>query len=295
MCVPRRSTPRKRKSKLKAPRGARRLGAYQAVVAGERRVGGQDRPPAGERGARVHECVRHWLRAPSRGDFVFSRRASYRRFGEQAVERPSAPACSQRRKSRLRAPRNAPLRTGRCRVRRLRSSFTIATFAVNPPGERLKPAFSATFLGGRGPRNRGGSRGWGNCPEPSAPRVSRTIICQSASCARTQYPRSRSEEDSAGQRVDNFLIRLLKGVPKSHVYRILRSGEVRVNRGRVGPDARLAIGDVVRVPPVRVAEPSAAPSRAQPASRSCSKTNRSSSSTSRRDWPSTAAAGSPRD
>jgi 23S rRNA pseudouridine955/2504/2580 synthase len=64
-------------------------------------------------------------------------------------------------------------------------------------------------------------------------------------------------EESAGQRVDNFLMRLLKGVPKSHVYRILRSGEVRVNRGRVGPDARLAAGDVVRVPPVRVAEPSA--------------------------------------
>ena len=64
-------------------------------------------------------------------------------------------------------------------------------------------------------------------------------------------------EESAGQRVDNFLIRLLKGVPKSHVYRILRSGEVRVNRGRVGPEARLACGDVVRVPPIRVADPSA--------------------------------------
>jgi 23S rRNA pseudouridine955/2504/2580 synthase len=61
-------------------------------------------------------------------------------------------------------------------------------------------------------------------------------------------------EEGAGQRVDNFLMRLLKGVPKSHVYRILRSGEVRVNRGRVGPDARLAIGDVVRVPPIRVAD-----------------------------------------
>ena len=64
-------------------------------------------------------------------------------------------------------------------------------------------------------------------------------------------------EEAAGQRVDNFLLRLLKGVPKSHVYRILRSGEVRVNRGRVGPEARLALGDVVRVPPIRVAEPSA--------------------------------------
>jgi 23S rRNA pseudouridine955/2504/2580 synthase len=68
-------------------------------------------------------------------------------------------------------------------------------------------------------------------------------------------------EDAAGQRVDNYLGKVLKGVPKSHIYRILRSGEVRVNKGRVGPDARLALGDVVRVPPVRTA----APARAIPA------------------------------
>ena len=60
-------------------------------------------------------------------------------------------------------------------------------------------------------------------------------------------------EEASGQRIDNFLIRLLKGVPKSHVYRILRSGEVRINKGRAGPDTRLAVGDVVRVPPVRTA------------------------------------------
>lgn len=57
-----------------------------------------------------------------------------------------------------------------------------------------------------------------------------------------------------GQRVDNYLVRLLKGVPKSHVYRMVRSGEVRVNSGRVGPDHRLKVGDRVRVPPVRIAE-----------------------------------------
>jgi 23S rRNA pseudouridine955/2504/2580 synthase len=68
-------------------------------------------------------------------------------------------------------------------------------------------------------------------------------------------------EDAAGQRVDNYLGKVLKGVPKSHIYRILRSGEVRVNKGRVGPDVRLALGDVVRVPPVRTA----APARAIPA------------------------------
>ena len=61
------------------------------------------------------------------------------------------------------------------------------------------------------------------------------------------------DDSAAGQRIDNFLCRVLKGVPKSHVYRILRSGEVRVNKGRAGPDRRLEIGDVVRVPPVRTA------------------------------------------
>ncbi|HWS02773.1 MAG TPA: RluA family pseudouridine synthase [Gammaproteobacteria bacterium] len=61
-------------------------------------------------------------------------------------------------------------------------------------------------------------------------------------------------EDGAGQRIDNFLMKRLKGVPKSHVYRILRSGEVRVNKGRASADRRLALGDQVRVPPVRVAQ-----------------------------------------
>ena len=65
----------------------------------------------------------------------------------------------------------------------------------------------------------------------------------------------RIEEDSAGQRLDNFLVKLLKGVPKTHVYRVIRSGEVRVNKGRVGADTRLALGDDVRVPPIRVSAP----------------------------------------
>ncbi|MCB2024316.1 MAG: RluA family pseudouridine synthase [Ottowia sp.] len=62
------------------------------------------------------------------------------------------------------------------------------------------------------------------------------------------------DEESAGQRLDNFLLRHLKGVPKTHVYRIIRSGEVRVNRGRAAADTRLAAGDEVRVPPVRLPE-----------------------------------------
>ena len=62
------------------------------------------------------------------------------------------------------------------------------------------------------------------------------------------------DADSAGQRLDNFLIRHLKGVPKTHVYRIIRSGEVRINKGRVSADTRVAVGDSVRLPPVRVSE-----------------------------------------
>ena len=58
----------------------------------------------------------------------------------------------------------------------------------------------------------------------------------------------------AGQRIDNFLLRICKGVPKSHIYRVLRSGEVRVNKGRIDQTYRLAEGDVVRVPPIRAAE-----------------------------------------
>ena len=62
------------------------------------------------------------------------------------------------------------------------------------------------------------------------------------------------DAEYAGQRLDNFLIRQLKGVPKTLVYRIIRSGEVRVNKGRASADTRVEAGDLVRVPPVRVSE-----------------------------------------
>ena len=75
-------------------------------------------------------------------------------------------------------------------------------------------------------------------PAPAQPAVARLSV----------------DEESAGQRLDNFLLRHLKGVPKTHVYRIIRSGEVRVNRGRAAADTRLAAGDEVRVPPVRLPE-----------------------------------------
>ena len=61
----------------------------------------------------------------------------------------------------------------------------------------------------------------------------------------------RIEPDGAGQRIDNFLRTTLKGVPKSHIYRILRRGEVRVNRGRIRQHYRLRTGDTVRIPPLR--------------------------------------------
>jgi 23S rRNA pseudouridine955/2504/2580 synthase len=76
---------------------------------------------------------------------------------------------------------------------------------------------------------------------PSAPAVSRVVI----------------DDASEGQRLDNFLLKLLKGVPKTHVYRVIRSGEVRINKGRAHADTRLALGDEVRLPPVRTAQHSA--------------------------------------
>ena len=58
------------------------------------------------------------------------------------------------------------------------------------------------------------------------------------------------DESADGQRIDNFLVKTLKGVPRSHVYRILRSGEVRVNSGRIRASYRLQAGDRVRLPPI---------------------------------------------
>ena len=74
-------------------------------------------------------------------------------------------------------------------------------------------------------------------------------------------------EDDAGTRLDNFLVRQLKDVPRTHVFRLLRKGEVRVNKKRAKPDQRVQLGDVVRIPPVRRAEelpPPATPRTASP-------------------------------
>jgi len=77
---------------------------------------------------------------------------------------------------------------------------------------------------------------------------------QTASKVRWQ----KVDPEYEGQRIDNYLIRILKGVPKSYIYRILRRGEVRVNKGRIKPTYRLQAGDELRIPPVRTSQSSAA-------------------------------------
>lgn len=69
------------------------------------------------------------------------------------------------------------------------------------------------------------------------------------------------DEAAHEQRLDNFLISTLKGVPKSHIYRLIRSGQVRVNKGRAKQTQRLVHGDIVRIPPVRVAQRTEMPSK----------------------------------
>ena len=70
------------------------------------------------------------------------------------------------------------------------------------------------------------------------------------------------DDDQAGQRLDNFLMARLKGVPKSKIYNVIRKGEVRVNKGRTKPDYKICNGDEIRIPPIRIAErePAAKPS-----------------------------------
>jgi len=86
---------------------------------------------------------------------------------------------------------------------------------------------------------------------------SRKTVSQSA--GRPSVRMLTIDTESAGQRVDNYLIRVCKGVPKSHIYKAIRGGEVRVNKGRVQADYRLAPGDVLRVPPLRLPAPGERP------------------------------------
>jgi 23S rRNA pseudouridine955/2504/2580 synthase len=114
----------------------------------------------------------------------------------------------------------------------------------------------ARIIGGKG--RSGAPRA---LPAPAAVATRAVTIVTPAA---PQVQHLRVDESSAGQRLDNFLLRRLKGVPKTHVYRVIRSGEVRVNKGRAAADTRVHTGDDVRVPPVRVAErPAAMPAPAR--------------------------------
>ena len=92
----------------------------------------------------------------------------------------------------------------------------------------------------------------GNSARKSGSEAKKTATTPSADAASTL----KIDEAHVGQRLDNYLSTMLKGVPKSHVYRIVRSGEVRVNKGRADVDYRLLEGDLVRIPPIRIAIPS---------------------------------------
>lgn len=83
--------------------------------------------------------------------------------------------------------------------------------------------------------------------------LNETNVTPSGEVSSTASAQLVIDEASAGQRIDNFLQKVLKGVPKSHIYRILRSGEVRVNKKRIDADFRLSLEDVVRIPPIRIA------------------------------------------
>ena len=79
-------------------------------------------------------------------------------------------------------------------------------------------------------------------------------IFKMAEVSKSSVTRAIISEDEHGQRLDNFLLKICKGVPKSHVYRIVRSGEIRVNSKRAEAAYRLQIGDVIRIPPIRIAQ-----------------------------------------
>jgi 23S rRNA pseudouridine955/2504/2580 synthase len=83
---------------------------------------------------------------------------------------------------------------------------------------------------------------------------SSSTLVQVDQCLPAKVSFALIDDDQAGQRLDNFLMARLKGVPKSKIYNIIRKGEVRVNKGRVKPDYKIALGDEIRIPPVRVSE-----------------------------------------
>lgn len=105
------------------------------------------------------------------------------------------------------------------------------------------------------PENTGGDSAAGSSISLPAPGVHEPVQV-SPDSPRPTVHYVTIDEGSEGQRLDNFLIKILKGAPKTLVYRVIRSGEVRVNKARAAADTRLVLGDMVRVPPIRLPETS---------------------------------------
>jgi len=119
---------------------------------------------------------------------------------------------------------------------------------------RTQPAGAPSIRIGAAPR-KSAKRGTSGLPKrPAAPAPVSATPTPAIATVRDAVTLQVVDEGSSGQRIDNFLARILKGVPRSHIYRIVRSGEVRVDGGRVRPEHKLAAGQTVRVPPVRTAQ-----------------------------------------
>ncbi|EHR72887.1 pseudouridine synthase, RluA family [Burkholderiales bacterium JOSHI_001] len=118
-----------------------------------------------------------------------------------------------------------------------------------------------TIIKGNPARGRGAGTRSGTAVKPPGPGREK-VATSGAPASQVAAPAAKHltvDEAGVGQRLDNFLLRHLKGVPKTHVYRVIRSGEVRVNKGRASADTRLAEGDDVRLPPVRLPDRAAVP------------------------------------
>jgi len=132
------------------------------------------------------------------------------------------------------------------------SELTFVRFA-GADANRLHPGVPTDAASGHGARYRTGHElffmaypSWMGKPAGS--------IFKMKELSKASVSRRQIGEEAEGQRIDNYLLHVCKGVPKSHVYRVLRSGEVRVNSKRVGPDYRLQVGDEVRIPPMAVGQ-----------------------------------------
>lgn len=133
----------------------------------------------------------------------------------------------------------APAKGRRSAGARPKQAKAVAERGPSPAG-RIKPPKIRTRIAG------GSGRPKVRVPEARAPEPALQVS--------TGARHVTAGDREAGQRIDNFLLRELPGVPKSHVYRLLRSGQVRINGGRAKPERKLEEGDDVRIPPVRMAE-----------------------------------------